>query len=127
MKFPAGYRPPYPGTQLNHLHPRYGSSIKRAPTKPQIRIPYSLSEVTGPVFGREVVSPNACDLTRQHCEEPLGERIVVSGRVLDESSRPLANTLVEIWQANSAGRYCHEIDQPDVEKLYQEPLALASS
>ena len=113
MKPPAGYRPPYPGTQPNHLHPDYASSIKRAPTKPQVRIPYTLSEVTGPSFGREIVSPKASDLTRQHSGEPLGERIVVSGRVLDEDSRPLANTLVEIWQANSAGRYCHEVDQHD--------------
>jgi protocatechuate 3,4-dioxygenase, beta subunit len=113
MKLPAGYRPPYPGTQPNHLHSDYASSIKRAPTKPQVRIPYTLSEVTGPTFGREIVSPKASDLTRQHSGEPLGERIVVSGRVLDENSRPLTNTLVEIWQANSAGRYCHEVDQHD--------------
>jgi protocatechuate 3,4-dioxygenase beta subunit len=70
-----------------------------------------LSEVTGPSFGSEIVAPGASDLTRGHAGEPLGERIVVSGRVLDENSRPLANTLVEIWQANAAGRYRHEWDQ----------------
>jgi len=58
-----------------------------------------------------LVSPAARDLTRQHKGEPLGERIIVGGRVLDENSRPLANTLVEIWQANAAGRYLHEVDQ----------------
>jgi protocatechuate 3,4-dioxygenase beta subunit len=107
----AGYRPFYPGTQPLHLHPPYVSSIKRAPTRPLVRIPYTLSEVTGPLFAPEVVSPEACDLTRQHSGAPLGERIVVSGRVLDENSRPLPHTLLEIWQANAAGRYRHEVDQ----------------
>jgi protocatechuate 3,4-dioxygenase beta subunit len=70
-----------------------------------------LSEVTGPSFGREVVAKNASDLTTVHPGEPLGERIIVRGRVLDENNRPLANTLLEIWQANAAGRYRHECDQ----------------
>jgi protocatechuate 3,4-dioxygenase beta subunit len=111
MKRVAAYRAPYPGTQPNHLHPPYVSSIKRAPTKPQIPIPYTLSEVTGPLFGPDIVAPKASDLTRGHSGEPLGERIIVSGRVLDEDSRPLANTLLEIWQANAAGRYLHAVDQ----------------
>jgi protocatechuate 3,4-dioxygenase, beta subunit len=116
MKRTAAYRPPYPGTQPNYLHPPYVSSIKRAPTKPPVPIPYTLSEITGPSFGPEIIAPKASDLTRQHSEEPLGERIIVSGRVLDEDSRPLPNTLVEIWQANAAGRYQHEVDQ------HQAPL-----
>jgi protocatechuate 3,4-dioxygenase beta subunit len=78
-----------------------------------VRIPYTLSEITGPSFDPELVSPASYDLTRQPHGEPLGERIVVSGRVLDENSRPMANTLVEIWQANAAGRYRHEVDQHD--------------
>jgi len=78
-----------------------------------VQIPYTLSEITGPSFGSELVSTSAHDLTRQHHGEPLGERIVVSGRVLDENSRPLPNTLIEIWQANAAGRYQHEVDQHD--------------
>jgi protocatechuate 3,4-dioxygenase, beta subunit len=109
----AGYRPLYPGTQPDHLHPPYVSSIKRAPTKPQIRIPFTLSEVTGPSFRPGIVQPKASDLTRQHSGEPQGERIIVSGRVLDENARPLANTVVEIWQANAAGRYRHEVDRHD--------------
>jgi protocatechuate 3,4-dioxygenase, beta subunit len=109
----AGYRPLHPGTQPEHLHSPYVSSIKRSPTKPQIRIPFTLSEVTGPSFPLEIVQPKACDLTRQHSGEPLGERIIVSGRVLDENARPLANTVVEIWQANAAGRYQHEVDRHD--------------
>jgi protocatechuate 3,4-dioxygenase beta subunit len=109
----AGYRTLHPGTQPDHLHLPYVSSIKRSPTKPQIRIPFTLSEVTGPSFRPEIVQPKACDLTRQHSGEPLGERIIVSGRVLDENARPLANTVVEIWQANAGGRYRHEIDRHD--------------
>ena len=109
----TGYRPFYPGTQPLHLHPSYVSSIKRAPTKPLVRIPYTLSEITGPSFGPEIVTPNTCDLTRQHSGEAMGERIIVSGRVLDENARPVPNTLVEVWQANAAGRYHHEVDQHD--------------
>jgi protocatechuate 3,4-dioxygenase beta subunit len=109
----AGYRRPYPGTQPNYLHPPYVSSIKRAPTRPLVRIPHTLTEVTGPQFGSESVDPKGCDLTKQHTGEPLGERIIVSGRVLDENSRPVPHTLVEIWQANAAGRYFHKVDQHD--------------
>ncbi len=111
MKSIVGYRTPGPGTQPNHLHPAYVSSAKRSPTQPLVQIPYTLSEVTGPTFGAESVSPAMHDLTHQHKGEPLGERIVVSGRVLDENGRSLPNTLVEIWQANAAGRYQHEWDQ----------------
>jgi protocatechuate 3,4-dioxygenase, beta subunit len=107
----AGYRRPQPGTQPNHLHPEYVSSIKRAPTKPLVYLPHTLSEITGPVFGKESVDVKACDLTKQHSGEPLGERIIVSGRVLDEDGRPVRRTLVEVWQANAAGRYVHKIDQ----------------
>jgi protocatechuate 3,4-dioxygenase, beta subunit len=107
----ASYRRPYPGTQPSHLHPAYVSSIKRAPSKPLVYMPHTLTEVTGPVFGKEAVDVRACDLTRQSSGEPLGARIIVSGRVLDENSRPVPQTLVEIWQANAAGRYLHKRDQ----------------
>jgi protocatechuate 3,4-dioxygenase beta subunit len=107
----AGYRRPYVGTQPNHLHPSYVSSIKRAPAKPLIYLPHTLSEVTGPLFGKESVDVKASDLTKQHSGPPLGERIVVSGRVIDEDGRPVRDTLVEIWQANAAGRYLHKRDQ----------------
>ncbi len=109
----APYRRYCPGTQPDHLHPPYVSSIKRAPSKPLVYLPHTLSEGTGPVFGAEVADVKACDLTRQHSGKPLGERIVVSGRVLDEDGRPMPHTLVEIWQANSAGRYLHAVDQHD--------------
>ena len=108
-----GYRRPLPGTQPKHLHPPYVSSIKRAPTKPLICIPDTLSEITGPIFKRDVISPKAFDLTRAGSGEALGERIVVSGRVLDEDGRIVPHTLIEIWQANAAGRYLHKWDQHD--------------
>jgi protocatechuate 3,4-dioxygenase, beta subunit len=106
-----GYRKYYPGTQPQHLHAPYVSSLKRAPLQALVPLPHTLSEITGPIFEREISDAKACDLTRQHSGEPLGERIVVSGRVLDENSRPVPYTLIEIWQANAAGRYLHNKDQ----------------
>lgn len=108
-----GYRKPAPGTQPQHLHPSYVSSIKRAPTQPLVSVPDTLSEITGPIFPREIVPPTGFDLTRQGKGEPLGERILVTGRVLDEDGRPVRDSLVEMWQANSAGRYLHKNDQHD--------------
>jgi protocatechuate 3,4-dioxygenase beta subunit len=95
------------------LHPAYVSSLKRAPTKPLVYLPHTLSEITGPEFKQEIILPKACDLTRQSSGSPLGERIIVSGRVLDEDGRQVSNTLVEVWQANAAGRYLHKWDQHD--------------
>jgi protocatechuate 3,4-dioxygenase, beta subunit len=74
-------------------------------------MPHTLSEVTGPAFGPESARPGSSDLTRQHSGEPLGERIIVSGRVLDENAHPVPHTLIELWQANAAGRYLHAVDQ----------------
>ena len=111
MKPLLGYRKPAPGTQPSHLYPPYVSSIKRAPKQPLVAIPVTLSEITGPAFPKEIASPNAFDLTRQHKGEPLGERIEVGGRVVDEDGRPVRHTFVEIWQANAAGRYLHKNDQ----------------
>lgn len=113
MKPLLGYRKPAPGTQPSLLYPPYVSSIKRAPKKPLISVPITLSEITGPSFPQEIASAAAFDLTRQHKGQPLGERITVSGRVADEDGRPIRNTLVEIWQANAAGRYLHKNDQHD--------------
>src|SRR6202035_1708352 len=105
MKPLLGYRKPAPGTQPNHVYPPYVSSIKRAPKQPLVTIPVTLSEITGPSFPKEILLPKSFDLTRHHKGEPLGERIAVSGRVVDEDGRPIRHTLVEIWQANAAGRY----------------------
>jgi protocatechuate 3,4-dioxygenase beta subunit len=95
------------------IHLDYRSTEKRGPTKPLVPIKHSLSELTGPVYGHEAVGPMDADLTRNGAKNgaPIGERIVVTGRVLDELGRPQPNALVEIWQANAAGRYIHEADQ----------------
>jgi protocatechuate 3,4-dioxygenase, beta subunit len=93
------------------LHPAYRSTAKRAPTKPLIIMPHTLTELTGPVYGHEAVRPGDEDLTRQHAGEPLGERIIVHGHVRDEDGRGVPGALVEIWQANSCGRYVHVVDQ----------------
>ena len=95
------------------LSPAYRSTIKRSPSKPLIPMRHTLSELTGPVYGHETVRENDSDLTIQHKGEPLGERIVVHGRVLDEDGRPIPQALVEIWQCNAAGRYHHPGDQHD--------------
>jgi protocatechuate 3,4-dioxygenase beta subunit len=91
--------------------PEYRSTSLRAPKRPLLILPVSLSDRTGPVFGAGTVSEADSDLTRQHAGEPLGERIIVTGRVLDRGGRPLRGTLIEIWQANAAGRYVHASDQ----------------
>ena len=74
-------------------------------------LPHTLSETTGPNFDSLAIDVKASDLTRQNHGEPLGERIIVSGRVLGEDGRPVAHTLIEVWQANAAGRYRHNVDQ----------------
>ena len=93
------------------LYPGYRSTPKRAPTKPLIIMPHTLTELTGPVYGHEAVRPGDEDLTKQHKGEPLGERIIVHGHVRDEDGRGVPGALVEIWQANSCGRYIHVVDQ----------------
>jgi len=108
-----GYRRPYFDTQPAYLYAGYRSTVKRSPSRPLVLLPHTLTEVTGPVFGYDDVKPTDSDLTRQHEGEPIGERIVVSGRLLDENSRPVAHALIEMWQANAAGRYRHAVDDHD--------------
>jgi len=95
------------------LHPDYVSTRLRAPKEPLVVLPPSLSELTGPVYGDGPLSETDADLTRQHAGEPLGQRIVVTGRVLGRDGKPLRGELVEIWQANAAGRYNHVVDTWD--------------
>jgi protocatechuate 3,4-dioxygenase beta subunit len=90
--------------------PAYRSTELRAPRRLYL-LPEELHDPTGPVFGESDVEPADSDLTRQHAGEPLGERIIVTGRVLDSGGKPIANTLVEVWQANAAGRYAHDVDR----------------
>jgi protocatechuate 3,4-dioxygenase beta subunit len=94
-----------------YLFPAYGSTVLRAPARPLVRLPASRTELTAPVYGHSCVEPGEADLTTRHSGEPLGERIVVTGRVLDSAGRPVRDTLVEVWQANAAGRYPHAADQ----------------
>jgi protocatechuate 3,4-dioxygenase beta subunit len=102
----AGADPPFD-------HPDYVGTRLRAPKEPLVIVPHTLSELTGPAFGESVVTEQDGDLTQQHDGQPLGERIVVEGRVLDPDGRPLPGQLVEIWQANAAGRYRHAVDRHD--------------
>jgi protocatechuate 3,4-dioxygenase, beta subunit len=91
--------------------PGYRATALRHPKQPLVIVPQTLTELTGPVFGRESIGALDHDLTRQCAGEPLGQRIVIEGRVLDEGGRPVPSTLVELWQANAAGRYTHKVDQ----------------
>jgi protocatechuate 3,4-dioxygenase beta subunit len=91
--------------------PDYRSTRLRAPLAAPIRWPHGLSECTGPDFRALHLDESDWDLTRQGKGEPLGERILVSGRISDEDGRPLPGQLIEIWQANAAGRYAHPVDQ----------------
>jgi len=93
------------------LYPDYVATRLRAPKKPLIILPSTLSDTTGPAYGRASIGDLDNDLTRQHSGEPLGERIIVTGRVLDGDGRPIRNSLIEIWQANAAGRYTHRLDR----------------
>jgi protocatechuate 3,4-dioxygenase, beta subunit len=90
--------------------PPYRSTEFRHPDKPLVLLPHMLTEVTGPVLGESRLGPLDYDLTRQHDGEPIGQRIQVSGRVLDSDGRPVPGTLIECWQANAAGRYRHHVD-----------------
>ena len=100
------------------VHPDPGAPLYRAtelrhPKQPLIIIPQTLTELSAPVYGSDSVGALDHDLTAQHSAPPVGQRIVVSGRVLDEDGRPVPHTLIEVWQANAAGRYAHKIDRWD--------------
>jgi len=98
-------------TQPRLDYPPYRSSILRHPTKDLHHADPEGVELFAPVFGQRDVDALESDLTIQHAGEPVGERMVVTGRVLDGDGRPVAGQLVEIWQANAAGRYLHQGDQ----------------
>jgi protocatechuate 3,4-dioxygenase beta subunit len=95
------------------LHPPYASTVARSPARPPVRIPQTLTEVSGPADWSALMGEAMADLTTQHAGAPIGQRIIVAGQVLDEDRRPVAGTVVEIWQANAAGRYIHHKDQWD--------------
>jgi protocatechuate 3,4-dioxygenase, beta subunit len=91
--------PDYVGTRLRH------------PKQPLVIVPHTLTELTGPAYGEGAVTEVDADLTRQHEGEPVGQRMILEGRVLGSDGKPLRNQLIEIWQANAAGRYTHDVDQ----------------
>jgi protocatechuate 3,4-dioxygenase, beta subunit len=99
------------GTEVQIDYPGYRSTRLRAPTRPLVTLPEELHDLAGPVFGEEAVEELDSDLTSQHESDPLGERIIVTGRVVDEDGRAVPGALIEIWQANAAGRYRHEVDR----------------
>ena len=102
-------------SQPAYLHPAYKSTPLRAPSRPLLPMHHTLSELAQPVYGHEDIGELDHDLTRNAVRNgaPQGERIVVTGRVLDEGGRPLRHTLVELWQCNAAGRYEHAVDTHD--------------
>lgn len=110
-----GYNPRDWSTQPPYLAPEYKSTPLRSPTKPLIPLKQTLSELTGPVYGHDCVGELDADLTRNGRKggEPQGERIIVTGRVLDENGEAVPGALVEVWQCNAAGRYIHAVDQHD--------------
>jgi protocatechuate 3,4-dioxygenase beta subunit len=98
------FNPPY-------LHPAYKFTIARSPEKQLVELPHDWFHLSaGPAYGRVPVRPGDNDLTNQHAGRPQGQRILLSGRVLDSDGRPAPNVLIEIWQANSAGRYVDHVD-----------------
>ncbi|MEA2229527.1 MAG: protocatechuate 3,4-dioxygenase, beta subunit [Solirubrobacteraceae bacterium] len=107
----APFLRPAEGAHPPLLYPDYRSTVLRAPGRPLRLLPHTLTEVTGPVLGEGRLGELDHDLTRQHDGEPLGERIIVHGRVLEGDGRPVPHTLVEVWQANACGRYRHDLDR----------------
>lgn len=112
----AGGVPLAAGYQRDHEvhppldYPGYRSTALRHPKRPLQLLPHMLTEVTGPVLGEGRIGETDNDLTRQHEDEPQGQRIIVHGQVRDSDGRPVPNTLIEIWQANAGGRYRHAVD-----------------
>ena len=107
------YEPVEPGTRPPLAYPEYRSTRLRSPLRVPVDLPQRLTEVTGPLLGADRVLPGDNDLTRRRDAEPIGQRIIVHGRVMDSDGRAVPHTLVEVWQANAAGRYRHERDQWD--------------
>lgn len=106
------FRAVVPGTQPSNNSPEYGSTHKRHPLHPPIKLQQTVTEVQGPQFSPRLF-PEHADLSKVGGREALGERIIVRGRITDEDGRPVPHTIVEVWQANAAGRYAHPRDVHD--------------
>jgi protocatechuate 3,4-dioxygenase, beta subunit len=90
--------------------PGYRSTTRRAPMHALLVLPPSEADAAGPVFGERIVGPEDHDLTCHHADEPMGQRISIEGQLLDTDGRPIPGQLIELWQANAAGRYQHAVD-----------------
>jgi len=108
-----GYRKDSVDTHPPLNSPGYKSTALRHPKQPLVLLPQRLTELTGPVLGADRLARSDNDLTAQHRAEPVGQRIIVHGRLLDGDGRPIPNSLIEIWQANAGGRYRHDRDRWD--------------
>ncbi len=106
------FRAPAPGSQPPYLAPEYRSTVLRSPRSAPVAIPQTVTELSGPVFAAAQFPPSD-NLAMIGGREALGERIIVTGRVLDEDGRPVPHSMIEIWQANAAGRYAHPGDTHD--------------
>ena len=107
------FDPVPPGVYPDAVFPPYKSTALRGPKLAPLRIETPLPGSQGIGFRRELVSAGDADLTTLGAGAPLGEKIVVTGRVTDEDGSPVRDSLVEVWQCNSAGRYFHRKDQHD--------------
>jgi len=112
MADPAPFRPQAPSSQPAYDTPEYGSTRLRHPTRAPLRIPTTITEATGPTFSQRHFAPMV-DMSLHNGGAAQGERIIVRGRVLDEDGRPVPNNMIELWQANAAGRYDHPGDTHD--------------
>lgn len=112
---PKAYTPRDWQSHGAYIDEGYRSTGKRGVSRSLVKINPDLSALTGPAFGEEYVGALDDDLTRNGRVngEPLGERIIVTGQVLDEHGQAVPHTLVEIWQCNAAGRYVHKKDLHD--------------
>jgi protocatechuate 3,4-dioxygenase beta subunit len=112
MRPPAEYYQRDPARQPPALTPGYKTSVARSPRYASISLDQTASEITGPTFGHGDLGPLDHDLLKNYAStgDPIGERIIVHGRVLDENARAVPDTLVEVWQANAGGRYRHKKD-----------------
>jgi protocatechuate 3,4-dioxygenase beta subunit len=106
------FRPLAASTQPPNNFAEYGSTRKRHPKQPYLQIPQTVTEISGPSFS-SAQYPAIIDMAKVDGHEAVGERIIIRGRVLDEDGRPLPHTMIEMWQANAAGRYNHPGDQHD--------------
>lgn len=113
MSTPVGYRREARDGHPPYALAAYASTKMRAPLHDLVYLDHTVSEITGPRLGREIIGPDDTDMSRFNGGSALGERIIVTGHVLDEDGRPIPNTLIELWQANAAGRYAHNVDQHD--------------